>query len=98
MSSQHTTFESSVAAAETVKLGTFASTETVHQTSKDAANSVVGYNLQTGNNATLVSTVKTANLAKLEALNNAEKTKQASIAAARETLKNAGTAESAGPF
>jgi hypothetical protein len=99
MSSQHTTFEASHAAASAVFLDSVTRSILVtHQTSCDAANSVVGYNLQTGNNATLVSTVKTANIAKLEALANAEKTRQASIAAARETLKNAGTSESAGPF
>jgi hypothetical protein len=98
MSSQHTTFEGSVATAGTTQLGTIATTEGTHQTARDAANSVVGYNNVSGNNATLVSTIKTANTVKLEALNAAEMAKQKSIAAARETLKASGTAESAGPF
>ena len=72
--------------------------EQTHQTSIDAVNSVVGYNNVSGNNALLTSTTITANIAKLEALANAEKRTGCVLAAARETLKNAGTAESAGPF
>jgi hypothetical protein len=79
-------------------LASSVSAEQARMVTVDAVNSVVGYNNVSGNNALLVSTTITANIAKLEALANAEKTKQASIAAARETLKNAGTAESAGPF
>jgi hypothetical protein len=91
--SGHSTYESSVQSAGATQLGTIASTETTHQTSKDAANSVVGYNNVSGNNATLVSTVKTANLAKLESLNTAEKVKQASVAAAREALRTDNTGD-----
>jgi hypothetical protein len=87
MSSQHGSYETTVASAGKTQLATVASTETTHQTSVDAANSVVGYNNVSGNNATLVSTTITANIAKLEALANAEKSKQASVAAARELLR-----------
>jgi hypothetical protein len=85
-----TTYEASVISAGPAKLATVATAITAHQTAIDAANSVVGYNLQTGNNATLRSTVATANAAKLEAFANAEKTRQASLAAARDTLRSAG--------
>jgi hypothetical protein len=98
MSSQHTTFESSCKTAGTTQAASVVAAEQVRQVSIDAVNSVVGYNNVSGNNALLVSTTITANIAKLEALANAEKTRQASTAAAREILKNAGTAESAGPF
>lgn len=98
MSSQHTTFEASSKTAGPTQLASVVAAEQTHQTSIDAVNSVVGYNNVSGNNALLTSTTITANIAKLEALANAEKSKQAALAAARETLKNAGTAESAGPF
>ena len=88
-----TTYEASVISAGPAKLATIATAITAHQTSIDAANSVVGYNLQTGNNATLRSTVATANAAKLEAFANAEKAKQASIAAAKEALRTDNTGD-----
>jgi hypothetical protein len=91
--SSHSTYESSVQSAGATQLATVATAITTHQTSIDAASSVVGYNLQTGNNATLRSTVATANAAKLEAFANAEKTKQASLAAAREALRTDNTGD-----
>jgi hypothetical protein len=98
MTAAHTTFEASHAAASATFLDTVTRSVLVtHQTTIDAANSVVGLQLQSGNSA-FVTTVKAANVAKLEALANAEKTRQTAIANAREVLKNAGTAESNGPF
>lgn len=87
MSSQHGAFETSVKNSGPVQLATVATAETTKQTSIDAANSVVGYNLQTGNNATLVSTTITAALTLAETRNTAEKIKQASVAAAKEALR-----------
>jgi hypothetical protein len=85
-----TDYATSVAAAEATKLASRASAITTHQVTIDAALSVVGYNHQTGNNATLRAAVASANAAKLEAVQNAEKAKQASIEAARITLRDTG--------
>jgi hypothetical protein len=87
MSALHGTFETSVASAEATKIGTTASTEVTHQTSIDAKLSVIGYNNVSGNNANLVTAVVNANVAKLEALANAEKQKQRAVADAREALR-----------
>ena len=86
MSSLHGSYETTVKASGPTQLATVASTEGTHQTTIDAANSVVGLNLINGN-ASFVSTVATANTTKLEALANAEKTKQASSRQRREALR-----------
>jgi hypothetical protein len=99
LSSQHTTFEAShVTLSATYLDSVTRSVPLASQTAIDAVNSVVGYNNINGNNVALAAAAKAAGIAKLEALSVAEKVRQTSIAVAREILKNAATAESAGPF
>ena len=86
-----TTYEAAVSSAATTKAATVAAAELTHQTTIDANNSVVGYLPNGGNYGNLASAVKTANAAKLASIYNAEVAKQASFAAARDTLRNAGT-------
>jgi hypothetical protein len=81
------TYEASVKSAGTTQQASIANAQTVLQTSVDAVRSVVGYTQETGNNANLVSTTNSAARTLLEAYANAEKAKQASLAAARELLK-----------
>lgn len=85
------TYNATIAAAALAHAAARAAAFTVHQTTIDASNSVVGYNLQSGNYANLLSSVKTANAAKLEAFAAAERAKQASHAAARDTLRATGS-------
>jgi hypothetical protein len=89
MSAAQETYRASVASAHASRDRAVAAAETQRQATVDASNSFVGYNLQTGNYANFVAAVNTANAAKLKALNDAEVAKQAAIAVARETLRNA---------
>jgi hypothetical protein len=93
MTASHTTYESSVKAAGPTKLATVATAIMTALTAIDSVNTVVGYNLQTGKNALLVSTTVTANLALAESRNNAEKAAQATAALARHTLQVAAVAD-----
>lgn len=84
------TYAASVKTANDSKLSTAAAAVTTHQVTIDAANSVVGYNHQTGNNVTLRAAVAAANKAKLDAIAAAETAKQAAIEKARDTLRDSG--------
>jgi len=84
------TYISSVQSAHATKTATLSANETTRQATIDAKLSVVGYTLQSGNNANLLAAVSSANQAKRDADYAAEQAKQASIAAARDTLRNAG--------
>ena len=84
------TFNSSIKTATQARLATVSAAEATRQSAADASNSVVGYNLQTGNFSNLDSAVKAANLAKAASLFAAEVTKQAAQDAAREILRSSG--------
>ena len=84
------TFNASVLAASATKAATLATAELTRQTTIDGSLSVVGYNLQSGSYANLAAAVASANAAKLASLYAAEQAKQAAIALARDTLRNAG--------
>jgi hypothetical protein len=89
MSTQQETYRTTTAAATATKAVAIAAAITAHQTAIDASNSVAGYTLQTGNYANLAAAVKSANAAKLEAFQAAEKARQASVTVARDTLRAA---------
>jgi hypothetical protein len=84
------TYTASVKAAASVQAASLVANEGAKQTTIDASKSVVGYTLQTGNMANLQASVTAANKAKFAADFAAEQTKQAAIAAARETLRATG--------
>lgn len=84
------TYQSSVKSAASAKTATLTANQATAQETINANGVNVGYNLQTGNYANLATAVKNANIAKWNADFAAEQTKQASIAAARDTLRNAG--------
>jgi hypothetical protein len=87
--------DASVKAASKSATATLTVNEATRQTTIDAKLSVVGYNLQTGNNANLLAAVKSANDAKVAADSAAEQAKQAAIMVARDTLRDTGDR---GPF
>lgn len=84
------TYIASVKTAAVTKAATDATNIMTAQVTIDASNTVVGYNLQTGNNANLLAAQRTA-IAQL-AINRAaaEQAKQAAITVARDVLKNTG--------
>jgi hypothetical protein len=84
------TFNSTVATATKTKVATDLQNEMIRQETINAAGVGVGYTLQAGNYAALAAAVKSAIAAKLTADLAAEQTKQASHAAARDTLRNSG--------
>jgi hypothetical protein len=90
MSSNRDTFNSSVKTAVATEVATKLTNEIVRQTTVDASASVAGYNLQTGNYANLKTAHDNARKAKLAADMLAEQTKQAALAAARDTLRATG--------
>jgi hypothetical protein len=84
------TYESSVRATAAVLTNSENANVAAYQTTIDASNSVVGYNLQTGNNAALVSAMKSATAA-LAVARQAERWAQmASIDQAKNTLTATG--------
>jgi hypothetical protein len=85
-----TTYAASVTAASAAQIAAVIATEMPFQETINAAGCNVGYSLQSGNYGNLAAAVKTANLAKLAALNAAEIAKQAAIAVARDTLRTTG--------
>ena len=87
-------YESIIATAGQTYLAALLSDEQTKQTSIDAQKSVVGHNDVNGN-ATLVSTTLAANAAKYTNDLAAERARQASVDAARATLRNSGDL---GPF
>jgi hypothetical protein len=88
--SSRDTLNSTVSTAGKTQAAAVLSAVQVAQTTIDAANSVVGYNNVNGSYGNLAAAVKTANLAKANAIFAAEQAKQASIAVARDTLRSAG--------
>jgi hypothetical protein len=89
------TFSMTVAQAAAAEAATKLQAEMTRQTAIDAVLTVVGYTTQSGNNANLVSTTKSAGAAQLVTLEAAEATKQSTIAVAKDTLKNSGDLGSA---
>lgn len=87
------TYNSTVATAEVTKAASIASAETVKQEAINASGCNTGFHqgVSTGSSASYEAAVKAANAAKLAAVTNAEIARQASLAAARDTLRNAGT-------
>lgn len=88
--SNRDTYGASVASAAAAKTATVATAVSAAQTTIDAALTVVGYTTQAGNYATLLAAVKAAAIAKANSLFAAEQTRQATIAVARDTLRNGG--------
>ena len=91
MTDVRTTYNSTVSSAESAKASTIATAELTRQEAINAVSCNVGTNLAFGASNSQIAAVKAANLAKLASLNLAEQTKQASLAVARDTLRNAGT-------
>ncbi len=84
------TYISSVKSAETSKVATLVAADATKQETINANGCNVGYNLQTGNYANFASSVKNANIARWNTTFSVEQAKQASIAAARDTLRTGG--------
>ena len=84
------TFNASVASAQKTANATEQNNVQTAQVTIDAANTVVGYNLQTGNNANLIAATKKANAALTAARTAEEQAKQASITVARDALRSSG--------
>lgn len=84
------TYASSVKTAAQTKTATVSAAETAAQETINASGCNVGYNLQTGNYANLATATKNAIAAKLASVNAAEAAKQASIAVAKDTLRQSG--------
>jgi len=87
------TYSSSVASAETTKKATLDAIPGTFQETVNASGVNVGYNTINGNYTNFA--VKTANSTKIASIDSAERTKQASVQAARETLRGTGDT---GPF
>jgi hypothetical protein len=94
MTTARQTYAASVAAAVATKVVTDLQNELVRQESINAQRGVVGLQLQNGNSS-LVTAIKNANTAKLNADLAAEMAKQAAIAVARDALRTAGGDSSA---
>lgn len=90
MSSNRDTYNSSVKSAGSAKPATLTTNQAVAQETINASGCNAGYNLQTGNYANFNTAMKNAIAAKRDADFAAEQTKQASIALARDTLRNTG--------
>ncbi len=84
------TYNTSCKNAETTKIAQGLIDVVSEQVTRDASASVVGYNLVNGNFSNLDSSTRSANEKRFLNALAREKTKQASIAAARDTLRNAG--------
>jgi hypothetical protein len=89
------TYNASVVSANTAVVATGISNAVAEQETINAKGVNVGYTTQTGTFANLDSATKTANALRLSNAFAREKAKQSSIAAARDTLRNAGDY---GPF
>lgn len=91
------TYNASVASAASVQAASVAAAQTAAETTIDGSLSAVGYNLNSGATAyaTLAAAIKASIIAKRNALQAAEMAKQASIAAAKDTLRTTGDT---GPF
>ena len=85
-----TTYTASVQSAEIAKVVTVTAAQTAFQETINQSGCNAGYNLQTGNYANFATAVKNANTARISSLNAAETAKQASIMAARDTLRATG--------
>ena len=88
--SNRDTYNASVKNAGPAKTATITMNQTVFQETINAMGVNVGYTTQAGNYANFATAVKNANMAKIAADNAAEATRQASIAAARDTLRGTG--------
>jgi hypothetical protein len=84
------TFQASVKTAATTQASAVDAAFAAHHAAIDAVTSTIGYVPGTGNNATLQSTIATANKAKLDALAAAEMAKQAAQSKAKDTLRATG--------
>jgi hypothetical protein len=84
------TLNSSISSAETTKAATLAAAELTKQETINAQGCNVGLKLQNGNSA-YVTAIANANAALFTSRQNAEIARQASLAVARDTLRNAGT-------
>ena len=80
------TYSSSVATAEATKKSTNDASITTFQETINASGCNVGYTLQSRNFSNFNTAVKNANAALIAARDSAEKAKQASLQAARETF------------
>jgi hypothetical protein len=90
MSAARETFNASVKTAGQTALATVITAETTKQETINASGVNVGYTTAFGNYGNLAAAVKAANAAKLASIFNAEVVRQASVAAARETLRSTG--------
>jgi hypothetical protein len=93
--SNRDTYIASLKTAAQTKRDAVAAAVTTKQVTIDAARSVTGYTTQTGSQATLDAAIKTANQGFWDSSFAAEQAKQAAIAVARDTLRNAGGDSSA---
>lgn len=84
------TYTATITSAVMTKAAADLQAEMVKQVTIDAQRSVVGYTLQTGNNANLLSAVKNANAAKSVSSIANEQTKQTTINVAADTLRGTG--------
>jgi hypothetical protein len=88
--SNRDTFNASVKTAVATKIASDVSNEIARQETINQSGVNAGYNLQTGNYANLLAAHISARKAKLAADYAAEQAKQASLAAARDTLRATG--------
>ena len=84
-------YNSTVASAESAKAASIASAELTRQEAVNASGNNVGFHqgVSTGSSAAFEAAIKSANAAKLASVYAAEVARQASLAAARDTLRNA---------
>lgn len=90
MATARETYNASVVSASSAKVATVTTNQTAHQTAIDASLSVVGYTLQSGNYATLATTVAKANRDAVANRLAAAQAEQAAQALARDTLRGTG--------
>jgi hypothetical protein len=83
-----TIYETSVLATGPAQNVTVSNAEGTRQEAANQSGVNVGYTTQGGNYTNFANAVKNANTTKANTLDTAERTKQASLAAARDTLRN----------
>jgi hypothetical protein len=88
--SNRDTYNSSIATAETTKTNTLATAVTTFQETVNAKGCNVGYITSGGNYTNFATAVANANAALIASRDAAERAKQASFHAARETLRGTG--------
>jgi hypothetical protein len=88
--SNRDTYNSSCKSADATQVATGLTHAISEQTTIDASKSVVGFTLQTGNMANLETATRNANALRLSNGLARERARQASIAAARDTLRATG--------